>query len=209
MLTEQLIGDLVQKMESVKPASSPYRLFVKWLILAIAYIAIITLFLDVRPDFADKLTSPLFAAEILALAGIIASSLLSASILAFPDLYQNTKMALLPVPMFLLFIIVMAMAFLADNPPAPLPAHNKECLICITLLSLLPGAFILYNIRKFASTHYYMAGMVAALAAFSIGAMALRISEKTDSISHVLEWHYLPMLGVCVIGVFLGKLLKW
>jgi hypothetical protein len=48
------------------------------------------------------------------------------------------------------------------------------------------------------------------LSAFSIGAITLRLSEQTNSIIHVIEWHYLPMVGVAWLGVWLGKsLLKW
>lgn len=210
MLTEQLINDLAENAGKVKPSSNPYGLFGRWTVYAAAYIFIAALFLGIRPDFMHTLQSPLFIAELLSLAGVIAASLFSAAILAFPDLYQKKRIALLPVPAFALFVIIMALAFSADNPPAPHPPHAMECLLCISLLSLPPGAFILFNIRRFASTHYYMAGVVATLAAFSTGAMALRLSERTDSISHLLEWHYLPMLGVSILGLLLGKLfLKW
>jgi hypothetical protein len=210
MLTEQLIGDLAQKMEKATPSASPYQIFLKWTACAAVYILLLLLYMGTRADFAAKLHSPLFDAELLALAGVIITSLLSAAILAFPDMYQKKHIAWLPVPAFLLFAVVLAVEWVADHPPAPPPAHELECLVCITLLSLVPGAFILYNIRKFASTRYYLAGMVAALAAFSIGAFALRIAEQTDSISHLLQWHYLPMIGAALIGLLIGKLcLKW
>ena len=64
--------------------------------------------------------------------------------------------------------------------------------------------------RKFASTHYHLAGAIALLSAFSVGALWLRLHEVNDSIVHVVEWHYLPMLAVGFIGLWLGKLLlKW
>jgi len=210
MLTEQLIDDLTEKMQSVTPAPAPIWLFLKWGVGTMAYIAVALGFMGVRPDIMEKLHSPLFAVEIAVLSGIIASSLFAAALLAFPDMYQRQKTIWLPALMFLLFAAVLLMEFYADNPPAPLPPHTAECLLCISLLSLVPGAFILYGIRKFASTHYYMAGKVTTLAAFSIGALALRLSEPTDSMRHLVEWHYLPMLGAAVAGLFLGKLcLKW
>jgi hypothetical protein len=64
--------------------------------------------------------------------------------------------------------------------------------------------------RNFASTHYRWAGSIAILSAFSVGALWLRLQEVNDSIVHVIEWHYLPMLAVGVVGLWLGKwLLKW
>jgi hypothetical protein len=48
------------------------------------------------------------------------------------------------------------------------------------------------------------------LSAFSVGALWLRLHELNDSISHVVTWHYLPMLAAGAIGLWLGRrLLKW
>jgi hypothetical protein len=64
--------------------------------------------------------------------------------------------------------------------------------------------------RKYASTHYRLAGSVALLFSFSVGALWLRLHEMTDSIVHVIEWHYLPMLVIGIVGLWLGqRLLKW
>ena len=80
----------------------------------------------------------------------------------------------------------------------------------IASLTLLPAAWMLYVMRSLASTHPHLAGSIALLSAFSIGALSLRLSEQTDSIMHVMQWHYLPMIAVGLIGLGLGKLLlKW
>jgi hypothetical protein len=64
--------------------------------------------------------------------------------------------------------------------------------------------------RKFASTHHCWAGGIALLAAFSVGALWLRLYEQTDSIMHVIEWHYLPMIFIGLAGMWLGRrILKW
>jgi hypothetical protein len=64
--------------------------------------------------------------------------------------------------------------------------------------------------RKFASTHYHWAGSIALLFAFSVGALWLRLHEANDSVMHVVEWHYLPMIAFGIAGWLLGKtLLKW
>ena len=59
------------------------------------------------------------------------------------------------------------------------------------------------------STDYRFAACVAFLCAFSVGALWLRLHEVNDSIVHVVEWHYLPMLGFALVGFGLEKLLKW
>lgn len=67
-----------------------------------------------------------------------------------------------------------------------------------------------YFMRHQASTHCAIAGSVALLSAFSVGALWLRLEEVNDSILHVVEWHYLPMLAIGILGLGLGKkILKW
>ena len=77
-------------------------------------------------------------------------------------------------------------------------------------MTLLPAGWTFYSMRKYASTHYRLAGSVALLSAFSVGALWLRLHEVNDSIVHVIEWHYLPMLAIGWLGWRLGKrILKW
>ena len=208
--TEELINKLAQDNVTVKPAPHPYMLSLKWMGWAVAYLVVSLMFSGLRPDLAAKLHEPLFVAELAALSGIFIATSLSASLLAFPDIHQLRRLAFAPVIAFALFVLVMILAWQADNPPAPLPMHSFQCTLAITLVSLLPAAWIFYVMRKFASTHYHLAGCCALLFAFSIGAIWLRLYELNDSIMHVIEWHYLPMIAFGIAGLWLGKnVLKW
>jgi hypothetical protein len=135
---------------------------------------------------------------------------LSAAILAFPDLHQQRRVAFAPVWVFALFTLVMLFAWRADEPPSPLPVHSFECTLSILMFSLLPFAGIFYAMRQFASTHLRLSGIVAVLFAFSTGALWLRLHEQTDSITHLIQWHYLPLIAAAALGWWLGKkILKW
>jgi hypothetical protein len=207
---EQLIAGLSKDVQALKPAPRPWLLSLKWLAVAIAYLVVSLAFSGVRPDILTEFHKPWFVAEIVLLAGIFVSTALSAAVLAFPDLHQQRRTAFAPVWMFALFALVMLFAWLADNPPSPLPMHSFECTISILLFSLLPTAGIFYAMRQFASTHLHLSGIVAVLFAFSTGALWLRLHEQTDSIIHLIEWHYLPMIAVAAVGWWLGKkILKW
>jgi hypothetical protein len=152
----------------------------------------------------------LFVAEIAALVFIFVATSLSASLLSFPDMHQLRRFAFAPVVTFALFVAVMSLAWQADNPPAPLPVHSFECTASIALFSLLPAIWTFFEMRKFASTHYHLAGGIALLFAFSTGAIWLRLYETNDSIMHVVEWHYLPMIAFGIVGLWLGRIiLKW
>lgn len=207
---DDLVAELAQHASAVKPAPHPFMLSLQWTGAAAAYLGLSLALSGIRPELAERLHNIWFAAEILALLGIFIVTSLSAALLAFPDLYQKRCLAFAPILPFMLLLAVMVLAWHADSPPAPLPAHSFECTLGITLMALLPAAWTFYSMRKYASTHYRLAGSVALLSAFSVGALWLRLHEANDSIVHVIEWHYLPMLAIGLLGLWLGKvLLKW
>lgn len=208
--TEQLIEGLVRECAPVRRAPHPFMLSAKWLAAAAAYLALTLIVSGLRPDLMVKLHAPLFLAELGLLVCIVASASLSAALLVFPDLHQKRRMVFALAWMLVGFVLVLGVSWYADTPPAPPPLHSFQCTIFIAFLTLLPAAWMFYSMQGFASTHPYLAGSIALLAAFGVGAISLRLSEHTDSIMHVMQWHYLPMLGAGIIGLWLGKtLLKW
>jgi hypothetical protein len=207
---DDLINKLAQDAAPVKQASHPYMLSLKWMGAALAYLVFSLIFSGLRPDIGLKLQQPWFVIEMVMLASIFVATSLSAALLSFPDMHQMRRLVLAPVVTFALFVLVIFLAWQADSPPAPLPVHSFECTISITLVSLLPAVWTFYAMRKFASTHYHWAGSIALLSAFSVGALWLRLHEVNDSIMHVVEWHYLPMIACGILGLWLGKkILKW
>lgn len=207
---DELIDKLAQDGAAVKPAHHPLVLSLEWVTAAVFYLAIALMVSGFRADLMAKLHETWFAAEIAALVAIFLATSLSAALLSFPDLHQMRRVVLAPAIMFALFALVMYFAWHADHPPSPPPVHSLECTLSITMLAILPAAWIFYVMRKFASTRHYWAGSSALLSAFSIGALWLRLYEPTDSVMHVIEWHYLPMIAFGIVGLWLGKiLLKW
>ncbi|MFA5825632.1 MAG: DUF1109 domain-containing protein [Gallionellaceae bacterium] len=207
---DDLVAKLVQDAGAVKPVPHPFMLSLQWMGIAAIYLALSLALSGLRPDLLERLHSLWFAAEIIALLGLFIVTSLSAALLAFPDLHQKRILALAPTWIFALFLLILFFAWRADSPPAPLPVHSFECTLGIMLMALLPAGWTFYSLRKYASTHYRLAGSVALLSAFSVGALWLRLHEATDSIAHVIAWHYLPMLAIGIIGLWLGKrLLKW
>jgi hypothetical protein len=208
--TEQLIKTLAGAPKNTHIASDPFLLCFNWLVAVIAYIVVMSLFLELRVDLMERLATPLFLAEIASLALFVISTSLAAFVLSFPDLYQKPKLLWLPYFSGALFVVVMTLAWLADDPLAPHPIHDLECLTCITLLSFVPAAVLFQYLRTMAPIQRGRAGAMAMLSAFGIGALTLRLCEQTDSIAHLLQWHYLPMLGFNIAGILLGKkFLRW
>jgi hypothetical protein len=207
---DELINRLARDTATVKRVPHPFLLSIEWIAGAVFYLAAALMIFGTRNDLWPEFHKPWFIAEIAALSGVFISTSLSAALLSYPDLHQKRRIAFAPVAALALFVLVMLFARYADDPSTPLPVHTYECTRSIVLLSLLPAAWMFYVMRRFASTHYYWAGSIAFLFAFSVGALWERLHEQTDSIIHVVEWHYLPMIGFGIIGMWLGKkALKW
>lgn len=207
---DQLVNELSNDTAPIRRAASPWLLSLRWAGFAIAYLLVALIFSGLRPDLAQALQQPLYAAELLLLLLILLATTLGSALLAFPDLHQQRRLAQVPNILFALFILLLLVAWRTDTPPAPFPVHSIECTLDITFISLLPAALAFLVLRNYASTHPRWAGSYALLAAFSVGALWLRLYEVNDSILHVVQWHYLPILGVGMIGWMLGrKVLKW
>lgn len=207
---DRLVAELAEGAKAVVPAPHPYRLGLKWLAAAIAYLALLLSLTGLRPDWAHALMQPLYDAELLMLMLMLVSAILCAALLSFPDLHQKRALVLVPLWLSGAFWLLLTGAGLAQQPGVPLPVHSFECTLSISLVAILPAAGLFFAMRRFASTHYYLAGTIALLSAFSVGALWLRLHEVNDSIPHVIEWHYLPMLAAGLAGVGLGRwLLKW
>jgi len=207
---DDLISRLAQDGQTVKSAPHPFVLSLKWMGVALIYLVVLLAIFGVRPDWADKLQNPLFATEIAALLAVFATTTFAAALLVFPDIHQKGRLAFAPLASFMLFVLAMYLSWQSDAPPASLPVHGIECTLGITVMALLPSIWTFYFMRNYASTHCRLAGSVALLSSFSIGALWLRLYEVNDSILHVIEWHYLPMLVIGIIGLLLGKkILKW
>ena len=207
---DDLVARLAQDVSTVKPVLHPFILSLKLIGDAMIYLVVLLALSGLRPDWPVKFHNPWFVAEITALLGTFLSTVLSATLLGFPDQYQKRNLVWVPIWVFVLFLLILFCAWRADSPPAPLPIHSFECTLGIMLIALLPSMWTFYTMRKYASTHYRLAGSVALLSSFSVGALWLRLHEMTDSIVHVVEWHYLPMLAIGIAGLWLGKyLLKW
>jgi len=207
---ERLVNNLSQDVQAVKPVPHPILLSLRWLAAAFGYLVIALVISGVRPDLGLQLNHPWFVAEIAMLAAILITTASSAALLSFPDLHQQRALAFAPAGIFALFVLVIVCAWQGDSPPALLPRHSFECTLSILGISLLPTAAIFYVMRRFASTHPGLSGTTAVLFAFGIGALWLRLYESNDSILHVIEWHYLPMIAVGLSGLWLGKrLLRW
>lgn len=208
--TEDIIEQLSQNLQPVTVASCPYNLSFKGFALTAVYIATVLAISGFREDLAIKLMHPLFFAEISILMVTITSCLLAAFFLSFPDVCQKKYVLAFPFVSFLLFSAILLIEYWYDNAAAGEVLHGAQCVFSIGIISFIPALLMFRAISKQATTYCCTAGAVTLLFASSIGIMILRLSEKVDSLEHIIGWHYLPLMGFGIVGMFLGKkILRW
>lgn len=212
MNVNQLIDDL-SKAPPVKKATRPAALFLRWFVVSAVYLAVLLLTFGIRPDIYSKLGYTLFTYEIVSLFAMMLSIAVSAILLSYPDIYQKRWMLYMPALPVAAFLYIMFLSYNAEvTRPGGYPEQGAglECFACICLFSLVPALSLLYYLREQATTHPRLTGSLAVLASVTFGAVAFRFREETDSITHIITAHYLPLIGFAIAGVLLGrKFLRW
>ncbi len=209
---DDIISSLSQEGAKVQSTASPMRLMGVW--IAFLYLYVFAIFTShifhLRPDILSMLVQPLFTAELVALSLLIMSSIAALVLFSFPDQYQKPHIIYVPLAGFISFVAVLAAEWAVSPVPDAFSFQGFECLSCIVGLLVIPAAFMIYKVRRMATTCPNRAGLTAALCAFAIGAFILRLVEATNSIQHLVMWHYAPMMIFALLGLWLGpKLLKW
>lgn len=212
--TKQLIQDLSAEVKPVK-LFRPQRYIMLLLALLSIYSICAQCWLEgFRPDLLMQLTRPLFIVELVLLAAMLVSASVAAVYAMLPDggqqkalmrapyIFSGAMLALVTVQLFLPHDTRMVMS--------DATSHTHECTMYIGFSSILPAALIFGLLRKGASFMPMQAGLLAVIAAVSVGAITLRLAEANDEIMHLLSWHYLPSLFFASLGAALGRyVLRW
>jgi hypothetical protein len=212
--TKQLIQDLSAEAKPVKLVR-PQRYAAFLLALLSIYAICAQCWLEgFRPDLAIQLARPLFLVELLFLAAMLVSSSVASVYAMLPDGGERKTLMRLPyifsggmlgLVIFQLFLPQDARMVMSDAN-----SHAHECTTYIAFSSILPAALIFGLLRKGASVMPMQAGLLAVIAAVSVGAITLRLAEANDEIMHLLSWHYLPSIFFASLGALLGRyLLRW
>lgn len=216
MDTNELVSKLVDDLNPVKPLPSAKCCSIYWIGMA-AFLVVVTVIVlgGVRPDFLEVIRRPVFLFENFAMlvAGLLAASV--AFQLRVPQAVITLPIKGLLIAASAIWIFEVIRCYLnAENlaPEARLDfAHYiHDCLIDLTLIMVIPAAFMFFMLKKGATTQALWAGYAALLATASLAALGMRYLCPVDDPAHLLVWHFLPVLAYAVIGSIVGRyLLRW
>jgi hypothetical protein len=209
MRSEDLIRTLASEAKPVRRLAHPARRVVYWLSISLLYVTAIVLFMGPRPDIGVKLGEPRFVLEIGAafLTGVMAA--MAAFCAGSPGRPLWERFA--PLPMLVLWLGSLGEGCWQGWGANGLPLRpDLVCFPSIVMAGLIPGALILYMVRRGAPLAPVLTTALAALAASALGAAALRLYHTQDASIMILVWQFGSVAVITGLGGLIGrKLLRW
>jgi hypothetical protein len=207
----ELVSQLTADLEPVKRPSPPGARWVAWLALAAVVVACAGA-IGLRTDVRAVLGRRIFLLEVAALFVGGASAAMAAFWAAVPGRGGSRVACLVAIAFG-----TAAAALLPWNSPGPsvsIPlfvAHGIRCTICVALFGGLPWLALFVALRRGAPLAGRAAGAYAGVAAFLIGAAAVRIACPIDDPIHVFTAHFLPVALWSYVSAAAGSawLTRW
>ena len=212
MSTDNFVRRLVDE-GAQKPMPHLWTQFAAWMGGSVAWLAVLILHTGWRPDLASRLHSPSFVAELALLLATGIASALAALALARPDDYQRSWLRFVPFGLLAAWAVSAHLDMEPMTPSALIQAMNErhfDCIACILTYCVPPGLIMFFTIRHGAPIRSAWAGGMTAGSVTAFAYLLMRVTEPADNPFHLLIWHALPVLAVCLAGILAGRLfLRW
>jgi len=200
--TPELIEILCADAKPVRRLRPPLLRAALWLLFAGLVLSALAALQGTRPDLAERLHEPTFAAALFGslLTGVLAA--VAAFHLSLPD--RSRLWLLLPVPALVLWVSTIGYGCLTDwvsiEPGGVRLGTTLECFATLALASLPLYLVLLVMLRHAARLHPTTVAMMGGLASAGIAATALSLFHELDASVMVLLWN----LGAAALIVALG-----
>lgn len=212
MQTDQLIHALSTNCPPVRPVAHPAWRTIGWFAVSLVCVAASAAAMGLRPDLGSKLGDLKFLTEV----GAAFLTSLMAAAAAFcagcPGRAIWERFA--PVPFMALWLGSLGEGCWSDWRHfglAGLAIHpDLKCLAVIPAISILPTILIFVMIRRGAPIAPISTTGLAALAATSLAAAALRLLHSQDASIMVLFWQFGSVIVLAGFEALFGPLLlRW
>lgn len=207
--TERLIASLSDDLSEVTVMHHPIRRFALWVVLAVLYSLATILFLEIRPDFSNKLHDPEYVFELTHIFMLSVSAALCSSWLCVPDMRGQKWMLAVPITLFVTFTLQIMLRTIMETHEVPY-IHLHHCMTDSIIFGVIPAFILLFLSIKGKTTHPYSMSSMNALAVGSLGYLGLRIVCMSDNIGHLYTFHLLPYLLFGIVMSMVGRrLYRW
>ena len=202
MNTETLISKLSLEAGPVRPLDPPAVRFLKWFLPALGLFALGVYAVGPRPDLQSAVTSPIFMATAMVTSILALICVLSAFMLARPDL-RNRKWEMVSMGSAATWLATVA--FLLGTEGFEDPRVGIVCIARIIFLSLGPAILLFIMLRSAAPLPAAFVGFLAAVGALAGSEVAVQFLCRQSSLAHIAVWHFLPVCAFALLGALGGR----
>jgi hypothetical protein len=208
---KNLIDDLSKNLTPAKPLPMRNRRWLEIAGVSLAGVGLTFVLFSIRHNLNEVITTPQFliGALILIVAWLVATY--SLAILELPT-SSDKKYWKISIGL----IVLLGLGYLVSGARGDEFVHGFSltgisCSLDILFLSLLPGLFALYFLKRGASTRPQLLGVILGVSCAMLAAFALQFACPSELSTHLLMWHSLVPFGVlALVGLLVGrKVLKW
>ena len=190
METEDFINKLAQNLSPVRRALSPLTLLLRWLLITLPVLAMITWAMGLRPDLVSLIGNRQFLrTEILALITALISAY-AAFCAGRPD--EPTWKLWLPVAIFGIWLAELGrqcVVLSVQTKGAGLELHTDlMCIPAIAITGVIPAAAMVWFLRRSSAFRLTHASLYGAMAAAAAAEVALPLFHAADTALMVLVW---------------------
>jgi hypothetical protein len=204
MNTETLIHELSLQALPVRPLAPPSVRFLKWLGVTLAFLILGIFAVGPRPDLYTAAKEPVFIVPAFIMAGLALICTFSAFVLARPDT-GNARWEV--VVWATLAAWAGVLAFLILNEDISGSAIGYICITRIAFFSVGPGILLFSMLRRAAPMRTAFVGLLAVMGALAFSEIAVQLLCRQSSLAHIVLWHFLPLCGLALPGLLIGRLI--
>lgn len=214
MKTDDLISQLSADLKPVKPAESVFSFTMKWTLLSVVAVVVVTVGIQPRIDLLQTLASFDTWVQLFGFALLLMTSLALTGWASSPGrsgLQKYLRAVFLGLAAVAIIqtvrLLGVSEAVLAEG----LSVLGSRCAMVSMTVGVLTGALLAWKSRQGATTQPLLSGLVLGLAAVGTGGIAITLHCASQNGMHIFMWHFLlPLMVMAVLGSWIGqKLLRW
>ena len=181
-------------------------------ILVAIYLFALLGFFGLRSDFATKIIDKQFQFELIITLFTSFSSIYCLNYLRFPDLGEKTLIKLLPFFGFIPFATLILYQYLGYNHDLNhinCDVPGFYCASSIIFFALPIAAILFFTLYRGTTLNKSLCGVIIGIASGTISYLFLRLIHATEDMPHLFIWHFLPIMVLITLFIFLAnKIIK-
>lgn len=207
---DALIDSLSDELEPVAPMGHPLVRMLPLLLVSFCYVVAVIAIIGLRHDWMIKMLDDMgYVFELSLALGVFVTAGLALGWLAIPDMRGQQWITVIPLTLAGVFLFWACLRLCYESSPY-FHFHLGHCALDGVFMLMIPLAILTLFLRKGATTHPRLAGVMTILSFSGLSWTGLRLTCGADNFSHAFLMHFLPFVAIGVLfGLFARKIFRW